>query len=159
FLCALLNEQPMGFYPPDSLVHEAQRRGLEIRPPDVGISMAECHVEDDLAIRLGLGYVAGVAKVDIEAIVADREEQGPFRSAADLASRCAPRLGALELLAWAGACDSLCEGGRREALWHLGVAAPGVTVRGGTQLALPIDPYDAPELRALTPWERMLADY
>ena len=35
FLCALLNEQPMGFYPPDALVHEAQRRGIEILPPDV----------------------------------------------------------------------------------------------------------------------------
>ena len=35
FLCALLNEQPMGFYPPDSLVHEAQRRGMEVLPPDV----------------------------------------------------------------------------------------------------------------------------
>jgi error-prone DNA polymerase len=106
-----------------------------------------------------LGYVAGVAEVDIRAIVADREEQGPFRSAADLASRCAPRQGALALLAWAGACDSLCEGGRREALWQLGVAAPGVAVRGGTQLALPVDPHEGPELRALTPWERMLADY
>ncbi len=35
FLCALLNEQPMGFYPPDALVHEAQRRGIEVLPADV----------------------------------------------------------------------------------------------------------------------------
>ena len=35
FLCSLLNEQPMGFYPPDALVHEAQRRGIEVRGPDV----------------------------------------------------------------------------------------------------------------------------
>src|SRR4029078_13565460 len=33
FLCALLNEQPMGFYPPDTLSHEAQRRGTDVRPP------------------------------------------------------------------------------------------------------------------------------
>ena len=38
FLCALLNEQPMGFYPPDALVHEAQRRGIEVRTPDVNRS-------------------------------------------------------------------------------------------------------------------------
>ena len=38
FLCALLNEQPMGFYPPDALVHEAQRRGIEVRGPDVNAS-------------------------------------------------------------------------------------------------------------------------
>ena len=108
---------------------------------------------------MGLGYVNGVAEADVRAIVADRDEQGPFASAADLAARCAPRQGTLELLAWAGACDSLCAGGRREALWQLGVAAPGLSVRGGTQLALPVDPHDAPPLRELTPWERMLADY
>ncbi|HMJ02644.1 MAG TPA: hypothetical protein VK506_06860, partial [Conexibacter sp.] len=45
-LCALLNEQPMGFYPPDALVHEAQRRGLTILPPDVNASEVECTVED-----------------------------------------------------------------------------------------------------------------
>ena len=38
FLCSLLNEQPMGFYPPDALVHEAQRRGIEVLPPDVNES-------------------------------------------------------------------------------------------------------------------------
>ncbi len=167
FLCALLNEQPMGFYPPDSLVHESQRRGMEVLPPDVSRSRAECTVEravgsdegSGLAVRLGLGYVNGVTEADVRAIVADRDEQGPFQSAADLAARCAPRQGSLELLAWAGACDSLCAGGRREALWQLGVAAPGTTVRGGTQLALPVELHDAPELRELTPWERMLADY
>src|SRR3954447_18644547 len=42
FLCALLNEQPMGFYPPDSLVHEGQRRGMTVLPPDVVRSRAEC---------------------------------------------------------------------------------------------------------------------
>ena len=45
FLCALLNEQPMGFYPPDSLVHEAQRRGVEVLAPCVLSSGAECRVE------------------------------------------------------------------------------------------------------------------
>ena len=169
FLCALLNEQPMGFYPPDSLVHEAQRRGLEVLAPDVLRSRAECVVERQavegsdefggLAVRLGLGYVNGVAEADVRAIVADREELGPFATAADLAARCAPRQGSLELLAWAGACDGLCPGGRREALWQLGVAAPGVSVRGGTQLALPVEPHETPALRELTPWERMLADY
>ena len=45
FLCSLLNEQPMGFYPPDSLVHEAQRRGIRVAAPDVNRSRALCHVE------------------------------------------------------------------------------------------------------------------
>jgi error-prone DNA polymerase len=46
FLCALLDEQPMGFYPPDALIHEAQRRGIEILPPDVNASEVVCTVVD-----------------------------------------------------------------------------------------------------------------
>lgn len=45
FVCALLNEQPMGFYAPDTLAHEAQRRGIELRPPDINASEALCTVE------------------------------------------------------------------------------------------------------------------
>jgi len=45
FLCSLLNEQPMGFYPPDALVHEAQRRGIEVLAPDVNESGVECAIE------------------------------------------------------------------------------------------------------------------
>src|ERR671915_1073979 len=71
FLCALLNEQPMGFYPPDSLVHESQRRGMEVAPPDVNASAAECTVEwvkDDGSgqVRIGLGYVLGVRRDEVE---------------------------------------------------------------------------------------------
>jgi error-prone DNA polymerase len=118
---------------------------------------AERH-EDDLAVRMGLGYVLGVREADVRGMVEERERGGTFRSPADLAARCAAQGDALEKLAWAGACDSLCSG-RREALWLLGVSVPGVPVRGGTQLALPLETGDAPELAQLTPWERMLADY
>ena len=157
FLCALLNEQPMGFYPPDTLVHEAQRRSIAILPPDVGASAADCRVEGE-AVRIGLGYVAGVSGEDVRAVVAERERGGPFASVEELSSRCATRVDALERLAWAGALDSLTADGRREALWRLGVAAPGERVAGGTQLALPVD-VEAPALEELTAWERMLADY
>ena len=54
FLCALLNEQPMGFYPPDVLVHEAQRRRIAVLPPDVLCSSVECTVES-----VGAGPVSG----------------------------------------------------------------------------------------------------
>jgi error-prone DNA polymerase len=162
FLCALLNEQPMGFYPPDSLVHEAQRRGIVVLPPCVLASDAECRVERHagaLAVRIGLGYVTGVASDDVREVVEERERSGPFRGIAELAGRCGAQRDALERLAWAGACDALVEGGRRQALWLLGVSAPGVTVRGGTQLALPVEPGESPELRELSPWERLIADY
>jgi len=163
FLCSLLNEQPMGFYPPDSLVHEAQRRGIPVLPPCVMRSEAECRVEEasaaGLGVRIGLGYVSGVSEEDVRELVEERSRSGPFASIAEMAARCGAQRDALERLAWAGACDALVEGGRRQALWLLGVSAPGVTVAAGTQLALPIDPHEAPALRELTPWERLLADY
>src|SRR5919202_1058174 len=58
FLCALMNEQPMGFYAPDALIHEAQRRGIALRGPDVNASEVLCTVEQIEpvpAVRIGLG--------------------------------------------------------------------------------------------------------
>jgi error-prone DNA polymerase len=162
FLCSLLNEQPMGFYPPDSLVHEAQRRGVTVLPPCVVSSAAKCRVEDG-AVRLGLGYVNGVREQEIRALVAERERGGGWRSLGDLAARSGASAETLGKLAWAGACDELAEGPpqgrRRQALWALGVAVPGTQLPEGTQLALPLEPHAGPELRALSAWERMLADY
>ena len=167
FLCALLNEQPMGFYAPDSLVHEAQRRGIAVRGVDVNASGVECTVEGG-AVRLGLGYVSGVGAVEASALVAAREEGGPFRDLGDLAARAGAGRGALEQLAWSGACDGLVAhdpgaltgSARRLALWQLGVAVPGrPAAGGGTQLALPIEPPSAPRLRALGRWQQLVADY
>jgi error-prone DNA polymerase len=167
FLCSLLNEQPMGFYPPDALVHEAQRRGIEVLAPDVNESAAECEMEGG-SVRIGLGYVRGVNGQEVSELAAIREAGGRFRSLADLASRASSSAASLEMLAWSGACDSLVPGSvpgapsgsaRRIALWQLGVATPGRRVPGGVQLALPLDLPAPPELRALTAWESMLADY
>jgi error-prone DNA polymerase len=139
FLCALLNEQPMGFYPPDALVHEAQRRGVRLAPPDANRSRVSCHVEtplrsgrsrfepesgsnldrtreDDgpglrggLMVRIGLGYVKGVREEEMESLVAERDRGGPYRDVADLASRSGVGRDGLERLAWAGALDDLAD--------------------------------------------------
>ena len=58
-----MNAQPMGFYPPSSLVRDAQRRGVEVRPPHVNRSEAQCAIEDG-AVRVGLGYVQSVGEAD-----------------------------------------------------------------------------------------------
>ena len=161
FLCALLDEQPMGFYPPDSLVHEAQRRGIPVLPPDINASAVGCTLEGPStgAVRLGLGYVLGVRADEVAALVRAREEGGPFQSVEDLASRAGAGHAALERLAWSGACDVLC-GDRRSALWQLGVTAPGRKAAGGAvQLSLPLDVPAPPELRRLGAWDAMLADY
>jgi error-prone DNA polymerase len=111
-----------------------------------------------LAVRLGLAYVTGVRADDVHSLASERGHGGAFRSASDLASRCEAQRDTLERLAWAGACDELCGGSRRRALWELGVAVPGYELEGGVQLALPLD-VEAPELAALGAWERLVADY
>jgi error-prone DNA polymerase len=187
-LCGLLNEQPMGFYPPDALVHEAQRRGLEILPPDVNVSEVDCRVETTGAaagssgnppVRIGLGYVAELAGEDAEAVVAERRRGGLYLSVSDLAGRSGAGAAALQRLAWAGACDSLVEPARtiasadlagvapvdpdldlrRPALWEAGGAAGASRTDEGAQLALPLDGSPTPPLPALGPWDRIVADY
>jgi error-prone DNA polymerase len=160
FLCSLLNEQPMGFYPPDALVHEAQRRGIEVRAPDVNRSGLLCRVEGpELAVRVGLGYVKGILEAEMEGLVAERLRGGAYEGIGDLASRSGVGRDGLELLGWAGALDRVADGGRRAVLWRLGTARGGESIAAGTQLALPIEPAMAPELPALGSWERLLADY
>jgi error-prone DNA polymerase len=153
FLAGLLNEQPMGFYPPDSLAHEAKRRGTTMLPVDVNRSAVDCHVEDG-AVRLGLRYVSGLRREDAEAVAT----HAPYSCTGDFAARSGLGRPGLASLAWAGAVDVLaCD--RRAALWQLGVAAPGERMDGGTQLALPLDLPAAPRLRELKDWESLLADY
>jgi error-prone DNA polymerase len=154
FLCALLNAQPMGFYPPSSLVRDAQRRGVEVRPPHVNRSLAECTIEEG-AVRVGLGYVQSVGEAEAKEV----ESGQPYADLGELARRAPVHADVLEALVAAGACDEW--GPRRELLWRLGVTARGETVGGGSrQLALPLEPTaEIPALPEQTPWERMLADY
>jgi error-prone DNA polymerase len=159
FVCSLLDEQPMGFYPSDALVHEAQRRGIDVLGVDVNASAAGCTVTPEGAVRIGLGYVLGARAAEVAQIVASREEHGPYSSVEDLASRSGAGRPTLERLAWSGACDGLVDGDRRVALWQLGVSAPGYGMAEGTQLSLPLDLPGAPALEPLTGWPAMVADY
>jgi error-prone DNA polymerase len=177
FLCSLLNAQPMGFYPPASLVRDAQRRGVEVLPPDVNRSTAQCSLERCSreprdgsvtvpgtvtepsqivhAVRVGIGYIRGVGADEAEAVVAGQ----PYADVADLARRAPVARDSLQAIVAAGACDAF--GPRRQLLWRLGATPRGETVAGGhRQLALPLEPTaETPELPAQTPWETMLADY
>jgi len=158
FLCALLNEQPMGFYPPDSLAHEAQRRGIELRAVDVNASAADCTVEDGGAVRIGLGYVRGVRADEVEALVGARNADGQFTSLSELIARVPAALSSLEQLAWSGACDALA-GSRRSALWSLGVAIGGRRVHAAPSSRYRSTSARRRTLRELGRWDRLLANY
>jgi error-prone DNA polymerase len=162
FLCALLNEQPMGFYPPAALVRDAQRRGVEVLPPDVNLSHAKARIEH-AAVRVGLEYVQSVGKDDAKALVEERARNGPFSDVVNLAQRAQLSQDGLEALVRSGACDCFASP-RRVLLWELGLVPRSESVPGSggeeRQLALPLEPtVETPALRDHTPWERMLADY
>jgi error-prone DNA polymerase len=158
FLASLLNAQPMGFYPPATLVRDGQKRGVETRPPDVNRSEAGCVIEDG-AVRVGLKYVTGLGEDDAEAVAANR----PYASIRELAQRTGLSEDELRALAESGACDGFGLR-RRELLWQLGLVPRPASVPGtggeAKQLALPLEPtVETPELPEPTVWERMLSDY
>ncbi|HXP86325.1 MAG TPA: error-prone DNA polymerase [Bryobacteraceae bacterium] len=120
FTTAMLNNQPMGFYNPATLVKDAQRHGQHFLPVDVQQSFWKCTLEGPGArgqgpVRLGFNYVRGLRKETAEAIVAAR----PFTSITDLALRVPGlRKDELRMLAEIGALNSLGASNRRDALWE-----------------------------------------
>ena len=125
FTCAILNNQPMGFYSPAVLVKDAQRHLLKVKPIDVQVSDWPCTIEHEaegsLSVRIGLRYVRRLRRQAAEALVESRRLGGPFRSAEDLALRV-PSLDRkdLALLARIGALNNIGEiQHRRDALWQV----------------------------------------
>ena len=162
FLAALLNEQPMGFYPPATLVRDAQRRGVEVLPPDVNLSDAKCVVQDG-KVRIGIEYVTSIGDDEAKALVEEREANGLFRSIRELVQRTRLRREGLEALISSGACSAFGDEAR-PLLWEAGLAPRSASVPGSggeaRQLALPLDPtVETPDLPEPTEWERMLTDY
>jgi error-prone DNA polymerase len=163
FTCALLNNQPMGFYPPHVLINDAKRHGLHIFGPDINLSSLRCTVEGN-AIRIGIGYVQGMGEETARNLVLERMSGGPYRSLADFVRRVPLSTEAIENLIMVGAFDRFGLG-RREALWMLGLFIPSRKVGSakrekGRQLALllPVE-QDKVELRPMGPWEQTAAEY
>ena len=133
FLIGMLNSQPMGFYSASQLVQDARRHGVEVLPPDVGLSEWQTTLEGK-AVRLGLHRIKGLGKAPGERVAALR---GQCASVADLALRAALDRDDLEALAAAGALQGLA-GHRFGAAW----AAAAVSVRrdllDGSGIAEPV---------------------
>ena len=165
FTCALLNNQPMGFYMPAVIVKDAQRHGLRVKPIDIQISAWPCTLEqepdDSLSLRLGLGYARGLRQRTAEATLHARQENGPFSSAENLVARV-PALSRKELalLARIGALNSLDQvAHRRDALWQIERAGkPEGPLFAQSNEALREQDVALP-LMPMTTEERLVADY
>src|SRR5579872_1499721 len=159
FTAALLNNWPMGFYSPATLVKDAQRHGLRVKPVDVTCSDWNCTLEHDgekLSLRLGLRYVKGLQQAAGEALIQARKES-PFSSISDLALRV-PQLSKtnFHVLSRIGALNKIGhELHRRDALWQSQKAAQPV----GPLLEEISEPDTPSPLLRMTTDERLVADY
>ena len=152
FYAALLNNQPMGFYHPATIVKDAQRHGLSIRPVDVTRSQWLCVIESadtGLVVRLGLRYVRGLREAAGRALVAARDAR-PFDSVHDLARRARLERDELETLAAIGALAPF-GGTRRANLWTVAASSPGPLFED--------PPREPSPLSEMTEVERLAADY
>ena len=181
-LCALFNAQPMGFYAPHVLLNDGKRHGVQVLPPDINISGANCTIEElgtenreledeamslspvpaaGLAVRIGLRYVRGLSeKKGGKEIEEERKDGREFRSLFDFVERTRVKREVIENLIACGAFD--CFGlERRELIWQLGLVYRSEgrnTEQRQLALALPVE-QDMVQLRPMSDWDKMRADY
>ncbi len=127
FSCALLNSQPMGFYSPATVVEDARRRGIDVRPIDVRHSHRDCTLEPldpghrdptkAFALRMGLRYVKGLRDQSIDDLLTARDHR-PFQDLPDLLARTRLPRNDRDRLAECGALEGFGLS-RRQALWHI----------------------------------------
>ena len=158
FTCALLNAQPMGFYAPATIVEDAKRHGVLVRPVDVSESAWDCTLEPcgesagGFAVRMGLRYVKGLGEGDWERIETARSAS-PFTALADVVRRTGLDEGALTALAEAGAFEGFGLE-RRAALWQV----KGLVRRRGETLPI-VTREKTPAFDPLTGFEEIAWDY
>ena len=155
FFTALINNQPMGFYPMETLKEDARRFRVPFLNPCVNRSRVRCTPSDG-SVLLGLKLIKDVGAESAVAIVSERERGGPYSGAGDLVRRTGLSPAAAESLVLAGALDAITPN-RREALWDAGLSTR--PSRNG-QRALPASMEDGiPELSDFTAYEKMAGEY
>ena len=153
FYTALLNNQPMGFYHPSTLIQDAQRHGLQVHPIDVLRSNWLCTIEDSQSIRLGLMYCSGLAQKTGQIL----EKEGTremFKSLQDMRSRTPLTKAEVTTLAKIGALAGFGLH-RRAALWQ----AEKLFRPVGPLLESLIEPDEPCPLPAMNVEERLVSDY
>ncbi len=169
FFCAMLNNQPMGFYSPATLVKDAKRHGVAIRAVCAVRSAWETRIEPDGALRLGFHQVQGLRREPALALLDERARKA-FDSLDDFKARTRLTKDELRALAEIGALNGFAPH-RRAALWTVektrrdgDLFAPGgfslnedaASARAptGPSAGSPAQP-----LRPMDPLERLQADY
>lgn len=156
FYAGLLNNQPMGFYSPSTLVQDARRRGLRFLPVSATESDWDVSVVDDRTLRLGFRLLGEVSRKAMDVLISEREKS-PFASLEDLLRRVPLNAPERRRLAMSGAFN-LWTGDRRTALWQVGDDGcglnPDLSLPG---LRPPIE--NAVRLPPMTLLERVAADY
>src|SRR6202158_2230634 len=163
FTAALLNNQPMGFYSPAVLVHDAHLHGLRVKPINALHSEWNCTIEHTIkegkdvpCLRIGFRYVRGLRQTAADKIVSERQKR-PFEGIDDLVRRV-PELQKAELvtLSEIGALNSLGRGvHRRSALWQVERAARPA---GPLLDAIP-EQMELSPLGQMTDEERLVVDF
>ncbi|NLL87693.1 MAG: DNA polymerase III subunit alpha [Firmicutes bacterium] len=150
FYAAILNNQPMGFYPPNTICVEARRRGITILPLDINLSEAGFSA-DDRTIRIGLKQVKGMETKFIDHILSRRRDK-PFASLADFVFRTNINKDVIENLILAGAFDQL-NPNRRALMWQL------PNYLGSRQRSLFLLEPEWEPVPDFSPWQRWLNEF
>ncbi len=157
FYMALLNNQPMGFYSPATLVRDAKARGIRVLPVCVTLSGWDCSVEDDHTIRLGFAVIRDLRRASVEKVCRERA-RAPFRSIRDLLARTGLNLTERRALALVGALNALA-GHRRNALWLVDEAVAGMGLFLAAADETETEESAAGPLAMMSYLERLHADY
>ena len=176
FYAAILSNQPMGFYPPNTICLEARRRNIPILPPDINISMERFTVEEllpdntphghltspRLAIRVSLAQIAKMDRESVQTILVQRSKE-PYRSLLDFCQRTHLDKDITTNLILCGAFDQL-HPNRRQLLWDLGKFQelftrqyqPSLFLRGAPELLQESSSYQVPDFSSR---EKFLQEY
>ena len=155
FFVALMNNQPMGFYPIETLKQDARRFAVPFLNPCVNRSETKC-TQQGKSVLLGLRFIKDVGEAGAGTIIRERKRGGAYTNAGDLVRRTGLKPQAVESLVMAGAFDTIAPN-RKQSLWEAGLhSRPG---RNG-QAALPTS-MDAsvPRLADFTDAQKMAAEY
>ena len=155
FFVTSINNQPMGFYPVETLKQDARKFGVHFLNPCVNRSQVQ-GVPEDGAARLGLGMIKDIGPESARLIVEERERYGPYADAAELVRRTGLKPQSVRSLIEAGAFDALTPH-RRLALWEAGLSIR--PARNGQRAFPVVGAETPPRFDDISEYDKMVGEY